>query len=293
MDEMKFSMDGSDRLTGGRPENLITLLGVARSGTTMNNSSMSSTLMFGSNAAGEALPVHVMFSSDAQEENYQVDARFLANFPRVVARFGNEEDQEFCAKVTVNEKSVSDSRVLHQAITCYTQRLYPDASDLPGHRVSYKIDGARGRLDGHMLAAQCAHGAYLFPGVQNTTHVTQKTDQYYGLFKSDVIRNIHILTSDLVTDFNRRQALFDLDRENNRPPPKTVSISRMHYCIILSGCEAYPPRGISALAPELHYAFSKTKNLRAWDICGTVPLTQSALNHRSVRGEVARNATSV
>jgi hypothetical protein len=110
----------------------------------MNKASMASTLMSGSNAAGEALPVHIMFSSDAQGENYQVDARWIANFPRVVARFGNEEDQEFCAQVMVNMKGGSDSRVLHQALVCYTRRLYPYASDLPGHRVLYKIDGGPG-----------------------------------------------------------------------------------------------------------------------------------------------------
>jgi hypothetical protein len=71
MDETKFSMDGG---IGGRPENSITMLGVARVGTAMNKSSTASTLICGSNAAGELLPVHIMFSSDAQEENYQVDA---------------------------------------------------------------------------------------------------------------------------------------------------------------------------------------------------------------------------
>jgi hypothetical protein len=71
--------------------------------------------MCGSNAAGEALPVHVMFSSDAQEGNYQVDAIWIADFPRMVASFGNEEEQEFCNNVTVNEKGGSDSHVLHQA----------------------------------------------------------------------------------------------------------------------------------------------------------------------------------
>jgi hypothetical protein len=99
---------------------------------------------------------------------YQVDARWLANFPRVVARFVNEEDQELCAHIMVNEKGGSDSRVLHQALTCSTRRLYPVASDLPGHRILYTIDGVPGRLDEHMLADQRAHGAYLFPGVQNT-----------------------------------------------------------------------------------------------------------------------------
>jgi hypothetical protein len=113
------------------------------------------------------------------------------------------------------------------------------------------------------------------------------------MFKSDVRRNIHVLTSDIITYLNRRQALFDLDRENNIPPPNTVSVSHEHCGIKLSGREADPTRGISALDPAFHNAFSKRNNLCAWELCGAVPLTQSALNHRSIRGEVARNATIV
>jgi hypothetical protein len=159
------------------------MLGIARAGTAVNKASMSSTLMCGSNAAGKALPIHVMFSSDAQEENYQVDARWLADFPRVRARFGHDDAEEFCAQVTVNERGGTDDRVLHQSLSCYTERLYPNAADLVGRRVLYKIDGGPGRLAETMLAECRANSVYLFPGVQNTTPVTQETDQKYGLFK--------------------------------------------------------------------------------------------------------------
>jgi hypothetical protein len=208
MDETKFSTDRSYGGIGDRPANSITMLGVARSGTAVNKANMSSTLMCGSNAAGEALPIHVMFSSDAQEESYQVDARWMADFPRVRARFGHDNEEELCAQVTLNERGGTDDRVLHQSFSCYTERLYPDAADLFGLRVPYKIDCGPGRLAEGMLADCRAHGVYLFTGVQNTTHVTQETDQNYGLFKSDIHRNIHILTSDLVKDYHRRQALY-------------------------------------------------------------------------------------
>jgi hypothetical protein len=66
MDETNFGTDGSDGGTGGRPANSITLLGVARAGTAINKQLFSSTFMCGLNAAGESLPVHIMFSSDAQ-----------------------------------------------------------------------------------------------------------------------------------------------------------------------------------------------------------------------------------
>jgi uncharacterized protein YfbU (UPF0304 family) len=132
--------------------------------------------------------------------------------------------------------------------------------------------------------------------VQNTTHVTQETDQNYGLFKSDIRRNIHVLTSDLVTDYNRRQAckaLYNLNREHNRPPPRTAAVGHEHYGLLLSGRDANPDLGQSALAPSFQNAFSQTNNLRSWKVCGAVTLTREALRHHSVRHEVARDATVV
>jgi hypothetical protein len=183
--------------------------------------------------------------------------------------------------------------VLHQSLSCYTERLYPDAADLVGRRVLYKIDGGPGRLAKGMLADCRAHSVYLFPGVQNTTHVTQETDQNYGLFKSDICRNIHILTSDLVTDCNLRQALYDLNREHNHPPPRTAAFGREHYCLLLSGRDANPDLGQSALAPAFHNVFNQTNNLRSWKVCGAVSLTREALRHHSVRHDVARDTTVV
>jgi hypothetical protein len=80
---------------------------------------MSSTLMCGSNAAGEPLTVHVMFSSYAQEENFVVDYRWIAAMPRIQGIFGHKIVNEYCSQVTVNEKGGSDSRVLSQCLTAY------------------------------------------------------------------------------------------------------------------------------------------------------------------------------
>jgi hypothetical protein len=67
MDETKFSMDGSDVDIGGRPTNSITIAGTTRYGTATNKASLSSTIVCGSTVTGEPLPIHTMFSSDAQE----------------------------------------------------------------------------------------------------------------------------------------------------------------------------------------------------------------------------------
>ncbi|MGH7954904.1 MAG: hypothetical protein ACREOZ_02970, partial [Gloeomargaritales cyanobacterium] len=181
MDETSLSLDGSDGLRGGRPAYSITVRGQSRPGTPTNKSSVSSTLMCGSNAAGEPLPLNICFSSDAQEEeNYQVKASWIQGLPQVSVRFGHVYPITCSATVTVNTKGGTDSRVLKQLLIQYIEKLFPDASDTFGNRVLIKIDGGPGRLDLSSLAEQRSRGVYLFPGVQNTTHITQETDQNYG-----------------------------------------------------------------------------------------------------------------
>jgi hypothetical protein len=55
MDETKFSTDGHNSRIGGRPANSVTLSDTTRSGTVTNKSSLSITLMCGSNAASHCL----------------------------------------------------------------------------------------------------------------------------------------------------------------------------------------------------------------------------------------------
>jgi hypothetical protein len=94
MDETKFSMDGSDGEIEGRPANSITIAGSTRYGTATDKSSLSTTLMCGSTGAGEPLPIHAMFSPEAQEENMVVDYRLIADFPRVQGRYGHDLVEE-------------------------------------------------------------------------------------------------------------------------------------------------------------------------------------------------------
>jgi hypothetical protein len=296
MDETKFSTDGSDGGIGGRPANSVTISDTTRAGTGTNKSSLISTLMCRSNAAGAPLPVHVMFSSDAQEENYSIDYRWIADVPRVQGIFGHEDVHEYCTQLTVNDKGGSDCRVLNQCLTGYQERLYPDAADVTGKRLLYKIDGGAGRLDGEFLAEKRARGIYLFPGVQNTnntTQVHQETDQKYGQSKSDVRWNIATLTSDLVREFSRQQSCHNEDPANYVAPTKTVSIGCDQYGLILSGRDANEERRLSALCPAFHNVFCKSKNLSAWAKVGAVPCTRQAMRHKSVHSGVARDDTVI
>jgi hypothetical protein len=183
---------------------------------------------------------------------------------------------EYCTQLTVNDKGGSVCRVLNQCLTGYQEHLYPDAADVPGKRLLYKIDRGPGRLDEEYLAEKGACGIYLFPGVQNTTQVHQETDQNYGQFKSDVRWNIATLTADLVCDFLRQQSCHDEDPANCAAPTKTVSIGRDQYGLILSGRDANDEQRVSALHPAFHKAFCKSKNLSAWAKVGAVPCTRQA-----------------
>jgi hypothetical protein len=94
--------------------------------------------MCGSNAAGEAMPMHIMFSSDTKEEaNYAVNASLILDLPRKTGQFGHDEQKTFPSIVTTNEKGGTDTRVLQQVLLHYIKVLYPDADDVPGKRVLF------------------------------------------------------------------------------------------------------------------------------------------------------------
>ena len=77
IDETNFSLDESDSGHGSQPSSSITIKFCSCPGTAQNITSISSTLTCGSNSAGEAMPLHIMFSSDAtNEEDNSINAMF-------------------------------------------------------------------------------------------------------------------------------------------------------------------------------------------------------------------------
>jgi hypothetical protein len=90
----------------------------------------------------------------------------------------------------------------------------------------------------HPSGCRLPRGIYLFPGVQNTTQVTQETDQNYGQFKSDLRSNIAALTADLVPEYSRQLAHHQSDPIKCRDPSKMPQLGREQYGLILSGQDA-------------------------------------------------------
>jgi hypothetical protein len=60
--------------------------------------------MCGSNTAGEAMPLYVMFSSDAKvTQNYAVKAVRIFALPHVTSKFVHDQEKSFPVSVTTNK----------------------------------------------------------------------------------------------------------------------------------------------------------------------------------------------
>ena len=168
---------------------------VAGGATAVNKSGYSSTIICGSNAAGEPVPPHFQLKSLAKhEENQWISVDWFMATKNVWAQFGFEARRSFPCTFGMNEKAGMNAIELDKYITNSILPLYPDLEDKPGKRVIMKADSGPGRMNVDMLAKLRLQGLYLIPGVPNTTGQTQETDQNYGPFKSLFRANIRALS---------------------------------------------------------------------------------------------------
>jgi hypothetical protein len=111
-----------------------------------------------------------------------------------VAKFGFEERKAHPCTFGMNDRGGMNSEELHKYIRCAILPLYPDLEDKPGKRIIIKIDSGPGRRNVEMLANLRVLGAYLVPGVPNSTGKTQETDQNYGHYKMSYCDNLRVLS---------------------------------------------------------------------------------------------------
>ncbi len=145
----------------------------------------------------------------------------------------------------------------------------------------FKIDGGPGRLDIKSLAELRVRGIYLFPGVQNTTHIMQETDQNYSEFKSLHRKHIRQLLNDMFAKCREQQ---NQERQVGETLPSIPTLNRSwNFPQWASrGSGKQNPRHSSFYLPLLF----ERKNLMSWKACGAVPCTCEALKHHSVQQEV-------
>ncbi len=172
--------------------------GLPAIGLAASKTSQSTTMITGSNALGEVIPPHFQFSTNAKSEDRErIRLETVKYLKGIRGKFGYDNDQIFPCTLGLNEKGGMDREEFEKYIFNGIVPLYPNALDVPGKRVLIKIDSGPGRNNNEVMCARLRNlGIYLYPGVPNTTAVTQETDRGYGKFKSGTRQNLADLCAD-------------------------------------------------------------------------------------------------
>ena len=104
-------------------------------------SSLTSTLITGSTAAGEAFPPHIQYVTKAKTpETMQLDVDVTEHVPRVLRKFGCKEERTWPVSFGQNEKGGMDEEEFAKYLFNSIVPLFPHAKDKPGHCVLLKVD---------------------------------------------------------------------------------------------------------------------------------------------------------
>ncbi len=183
--ESALLMDGSTQKKGSCPSVTLYDRSLPAHGFIASKTSQSTTLITGSTAAGEALPPHFQFSTTAKSEEHAhiclESVKFMKN---VIGQFRHDVVKSFTCTIGLNEKGEMDKENFMKYIFINIIPLYSYAKDVPGKRVCIKLDSRLGQINAELMVWLRVQGFYVFPGVPNTTAVTQETDKKCGAFKN-------------------------------------------------------------------------------------------------------------
>ena len=126
----------------------------------------------------------------------------IERMPSIQGKFGGDENKVYPCTFGMNTKGGMDDEEFHKYIVNSVIPLYPNAKDLNGRRVMIKSDSGPGRTCKVLLAQLRYMGFILFPGVPNTTAVTQETDKNYGPFKTQFRTNLAHIVEARIEKYN-------------------------------------------------------------------------------------------
>lgn len=263
-DETCLSLDGSSINRGGRPAAYYHDPRLPQVGISTSKTSQTTTMITGSNAWGEALPPHFQFMCSAKtEEGERIRNECVRYMHQTIGKFGLEEQKSLPVSLGMNEKGGMDEEEFAKYIMNAIVPLYPNAAPEKGKWVILKCDSGPGRMNLDLLADLRTSGFILFPGVPNTTAVTQETDQNYGPFKTQYCKNL-----DVVVDERIKQNL------STALAPWQVGL------IVFGGVD---PETNVVVASAFENGFSREACRHAWEKVGAAPLTKSCLTNKKVR----------
>ena len=122
----------------------------------------------------------------------------VAYFHKVLVNFGWKEEKQWPVTIGMNKKGGMDDDEFLNYFNNSLVPLYPYVKDESRKRVMLKVYSGPGRLNPNLLAYARNLGFIIYPGVPNTTAVTQQTDQNYGPFKKRIVENINTLSDDII-----------------------------------------------------------------------------------------------
>lgn len=268
IDETHLTLDEASAAgKGGRPAQCMYDPNLSRTGRAAHKTSMSMTLMAGSTAAGRMLAPHVQLPTSATaEERQRIRADVAMHFPTFLWQVGSGDEVSLEPTFGCNEKGGFDAnqfrKFIHTLLT-----WFPDCADVDGKRVFVKVDSGPGRHN-KVLIYECAQrGIILFPGVPNTTAVTQEMDQAFGPFKCQYRKSLALLTA---------------HRLQTAGPSGQPTLGWRDFGFIMFG----GTEGSLVLPNVWEKAFSQENILSAWAKCGACPLTMACLDDPQVLHEV-------
>ena len=144
--------------------------------------------------------------------------------------------------------------------------MHPDAAPKNGNWLCIKSDGGPGHLNADFLLTCTITASSLYPGVPNTTMVTQEMDQSYGLFQLKLCTNLQVLIDECLH------------------AEKPTSLSPWIVGLVVFGGE--DPETGCVVESAFQEGFAHLQNLRAWAKVGAVPLTRACLQHSKVRRSI-------
>ncbi len=269
LDETNLSLDGSNGNRGGRPRATYYDLRFPQLGkATSRKSALSTSMISGSTAAGEPLPPHFQFQTAAQSaEGEAIRIECIRYMLDVRGTFGHPTEQSFPILLGLNAKGGMDDEEFSEYLKNLIMKLYPDAAPVKGRWVVIKCDSGPGRLNPTLLAYLRVHGFILYPGVPNTTAVTQETDQSYGPFQSAVRTNLQLIIDERIA------------------AEKSTSLSPWIVGLVIFSGED-PETGL-IVGSAFQRGFSHAHNIKAWEKVGAVPLSRKCLQSPTVRRSIS------
>jgi hypothetical protein len=112
------------------------------------------------------------------------------HLPSIWGKFGKDKVWSWPVTFGQNEMGGMDDEKFEKYLMNSIVPLYLNAKDRPGKHVILKVDSGPGRTNLSLLTKLRLLGFVLYPCVPNTMHVTQETDQCYGPFKTQFLKNL-------------------------------------------------------------------------------------------------------